>query len=330
MSVWCVSARWTPASDGRTTLVFDGTSPAWHDDRVLDGIVPPLPTPFLPDGGLDLGPLRDLVGHLNGAGLSGYLALGSNGEAVHLSSDEADSVIRTVKAAAGPGMRVLAGTGQPGTRATVEATRRAAGAGADAVLVVTPSYYRAAMADEALRRHFEAVAEASPVPVVLYNVPANTGLNLPVDVVAALSRHPNIAGIKDSAGDADQLAALVSKTRGADRFEVVSGNFGTLLSGLDAGAVGGILAAANLIPEGCVEILRLARAGRRGEAATLHARLLPLARGVTSRWGVPGLKAALELLGTPCGSPRAPLLPLAAGPRTELSALLREAGLLPA
>jgi 4-hydroxy-2-oxoglutarate aldolase len=290
---------------------------------MLEGIFPPLPTPFQRDGALDLGLLRDLVSRLDPTGLAGYVALGSNGEAVHLDPHEADAVVRCVRESAAPGMRVIAGTGRPSTRATIEATRRAADAGAGAALVITPSYYKAATTADALRRHFEAVADASPIPIVLYNVPANTGFNCPVEIVASLAPHPNVVGIKDSAGDAAQLAALVAATRRP--FEVLSGNFGTLLSGLEAGAVGGILAVANVMPEACVEILRLQREGRNEEAAALHARVLPVARAVTSRWGVPGLKAAMELRGVPCGVPRGPLLPLDASERRELQSVLEGA-----
>jgi 4-hydroxy-2-oxoglutarate aldolase len=295
---------------------------------MLDGIFPPLPTPFREDGDLDLGLLRELVSRLNGACLAGYVALGSNGEAVHLDPDEAAAVVRCVRESATPGMRVIAGTGRPSTRATIEATRRAADAGAEAALVLTPSYYKAATTADALRRHFESVAAASPIPVVLYNVPANTGFNCPVEVVASLAPHPNIAGIKDSAGDAAQLAALAAMTRDAPSFEVVSGNFGTLVSGLASGAVGGILAVANVMPEACVAIHALRRRGRLDEAATLHERVLPVARAVTSRWGVPGLKAAMELRGVPCGVPRGPLLPLDPVSREELEGMLRAAGAL--
>ncbi len=296
----------------------------------LSGILPPLPTPFDADGNLDLGLLRALVEHLNGTGLSGYLALGSNGEAVHLTPAEAPAVVRAVREAAAPGMTVLAGTGQLSTAATLDATARAAAAGADAVLVFPPFYYRGLMTGDALRRHFETVASASPVPVVLYNVPVNTGLTLPVEVAAALSRHQNVLGIKDSAGDVGQLAELVRTTRGGRPFDVLAGSFAATLPGLAIGASGAILAVANVAPRECVAILDLVRQGRPEEAREVHMRILPVARLVTSRFGVPGLKAALALLGHPAGLPRLPLLPLQEEHRPEVGSTLREAGLLPA
>ncbi len=295
----------------------------------MDGIFPPLPTPFREDGGLDLGLLASLVAALNDAPLAGYVAFGSNGEAVHLDEDEAEAVVRTVRAAAAPGRLLVAGTGRLSTRATVEATRRAAGAGADAVLVATPFFYKGSMTGEALEAHFRAVAEASPVPVLVYNVPANTGVNVPPSVVARIASHPNVAGVKDSAGDIGQLAELVRLAPREKSFSVLSGNFGSALPGYVLGARGAILAVANVAPAECVAIREAYLAGRLEEARALHLRLLPLARAVTSQFGVPGLKAALGMLGRPAGLPRGPLLPLPPGPREEVREALVEAGLLP-
>ncbi|HRY42506.1 MAG TPA: dihydrodipicolinate synthase family protein [Thermoanaerobaculia bacterium] len=293
----------------------------------MEGIIPPLPTPFREDGGLDLGLLSELVAQLAAAPLAGFLALGSNGEAVHLDDDEAERVVAAVRRAA-PGRWLLAGTGRLSTRATVDATKRAAGAGADAVLVVTPHFFRGAMSSDALAAHFEAVADASPVPVLLYNVPANTGLDVDAATVARIARHPNVAGVKDSSGDVGKLAELVRLAPAGKPFDVFSGNYGSALPGYAVGTAGSILAAANVAPEGCVAIRQAFLSGRLEEARALHLRLLPMARAVTSRFGVPGLKAALELLGRPAGSTRRPLLPLGPAAREELRSVLAEAGLL--
>lgn len=293
----------------------------------MEGIIPPLPTPFREDGGLDLGLLSDLVAHLAAAPLAGFLALGSNGEAVHLDEDEAERVVSTVRASA-PGRFLLAGSGRLSTRATVEATKRAAGAGADGVLVVTPHFFRGAMSADALAAHFEAVADASPVPVLVYNVPANTGLDVDAATVARIARHPNVAGVKDSSGDVGKLAELVRLAPAGKRFDVFSGNYGAALPGYAVGTAGSILAAANVAPAECVAIRQAFLAGRLEEARALHLRLLPMARAVTSRFGVPGLKAALELLGRPAGSVRRPLLDLPSSAREELRGTLVEARLL--
>lgn len=295
----------------------------------MDGVLPPLPTPFGEDGRLELGLLSALVARLNGSRLAGYLALGSNGEAVHVDEDEAERVVRTVREAAAPGRLLLAGTGRLSTRATIEATKRAAGAGADAVLVVTPFFFKGSMSADALVAHFAAVADASPVPVLVYNVPANTGVNAPAATVARAGAHPNVAGVKDSSGDVGQLAELVRLAPAGKPFSVFSGNYGAALPGYAVGASGAILAAANVAPEECVAIRESFLAGRLDEARALHLRLLPVARAVTSGYGVPGLKAALEMLGRPSGLPRAPLLPLAPAQRDDLRRILLEAGLLP-
>ncbi len=293
----------------------------------MEGIIPPLPTPFREDGGLDLGILSDFVAHLAGTPLAGFLALGSNGEAVHLDDDEAERVVVTVRTAA-PGRFLLAGSGRLSTRATVEATRRAAGAGADAVLVVTPHFFRGAMSSDALAAHFEAVADASPVPVLLYNVPANTGLDVDAATVARIARHPNVEGVKDSSGDVGKLAEFVRLAPAGKRFDVFSGNYGSALPGYAVGTAGSILAAANVAPAECVAIREAFLSGRLEEARALHLRLLPMARAVTSRFGVPGLKAALAILGRPAGHPRRPLFPLPEPSREELRGTLLEARLL--
>jgi 4-hydroxy-2-oxoglutarate aldolase len=295
----------------------------------MNGIIPPLPTPFREDGGLDLGLLAALVEGLNGTGLAGYLALGSNGEAVHVDEEEAERIVRTIREVAAPGMTLLVGTGRLSTRATIEATKRAAGAGADAALVVTPFFFKGSMSADSLVAHFEAVAEASPVPVLVYNVPANTGVNAPPSVIARIATHPNVAGVKDSAGDIGQLAELVRLAPSGKPFSVFSGNYGAALPGYAVGAAGAILAAANVAPRECVAIHEAFLAGRIDEARQLHLRLLPMARAVTSQFGVPGLKSALELLGRPVGVPRRPLLTLADEPREEIRRILTQARLLP-
>ena len=299
---------------------------------MLTGIFPPLPTPFKEDGALDLEALRSNVEQLNPTGLSGYLALGSNSEAVHVTPAEASQVFATVCRSAAPDQIVIGGTGQFSTHATIELTQRAADAGCAAALIITPFYYKNSMTTEALRQHYHAIADQSPIPVLIYNVPANTGFNIAPDSVAAIAQHPNIIGLKDSAGDINQLAEVVRLTRkpGSKEtsFKVFSGNYGALLPGLTFGIVGAILAVANIAPNECVQIFNLFRRGQIEAAGELHLRLLPVARAVTAQFGVPGLKAALNLLGYNGGYPRRPLLPLAAPQRAEIEQALRAAHLL--
>jgi 4-hydroxy-2-oxoglutarate aldolase len=303
---------------------------------MIEGVFPPLPTPFHDDGSLAIDRLRANVELLGGTGLSGCLALGSNGEAFHVSPAEASQVYAAVAASVAPGMTVLAGTGQLSTWATIEMTGRAADAGCDAALVLPPFYYRGSMTEGALRKHFEAVADASRIPVLLYNVPATTGLSIPVEVIAALARHPNIVGVKDSSGEIARLAETVRLTRGGEPFSVLSGNYAATLPGLTFGIHGAILAVGNVAPRECVSLFSLFREGRTAEAGQLHLRLLPIATAVTSKYGVPGLKAALDLLGRDDdgsggpygGPPRPPLLPASPAAWAEIAETLREAGLL--
>ncbi len=294
----------------------------------FSGVFPPLPTPFDEDGALDLSLLTDLVSRLNASPLAGYLALGSNGEAPHVSRDEAEKVFRAVRRAAPPEKLVLAGTGQNSTRATVEWTKTAAGCGCDAALVVTPFYFKGLMQADELTKHFETVAGHSPIPVLLYNVPQNTGLNIAPSTVARIAAHPNVAGIKDSSGDIAQLAEII-RTRPQEKpFSVLSGSYPAALPGYAVGASGAILAAANIAPAECVQIRYLFLRGELDEARDLHLRILPAARAVTAQMGVPGLKAALEMLGMPAGLPRLPLLPLALKKRSGLRQILASSGLL--
>jgi 4-hydroxy-2-oxoglutarate aldolase len=293
---------------------------------MFEGVLPPIPTPFDADGQVDLEAMRRNVGRWNETGLAGYVALGTNGEAALLDDDEAMGVIRTVRQAMAPGMSLLAGAGRESTRKTVDACRMAAEAGADAVLVITPWYYKSAMTAEALQRHYQAVAEASPIPTLLYNMPANSGVNTPVPTVAELARHANIVGIKDSAGDIGQLSAIVRST--PQDFAVMCGNAGAFLPSLLLGTAGGILALANVAPRETVALYQAVRAGRLDEARALHERLMPVGTAVTRTYGIGGLKAALDLLGYAGGQPRPPLLPASATAVEDIRHILETASLL--
>ncbi|MFN8595164.1 MAG: dihydrodipicolinate synthase family protein [Anaerolineae bacterium] len=320
--------------------------PVMEWSNMLSGIFPPLPTPFTEDGTLDLDALRANVEQLNPTGLAGYLALGSNSEAVHVTPAEASQVYATVCQAAASDKTVIGGTGQFSTQATVEMTQRAADAGCAAALIVTPFYYKNSMTLDALRAHYFAIADRSPIPVMIYNVPANTGFNIAPNIVAEIARHPNVIGMKDSAGDINQLAEAVRLTRSKQgsehpegtapnvpsassaEFAVFSGNYGAMLPGLTFGIVGAILAVANIAPTECVAIYDAFKRGDLATAGDLHLRLLPVARAVTSQFGVPGLKAAMAMLGYRGGWPRMPLLPLGAPQRAEVEKMLRDAVLL--
>jgi 4-hydroxy-2-oxoglutarate aldolase len=296
----------------------------------LSGVFPPLPTPFDAGGDLALGALVENLERWNACGLAGYVVLGSNGEAGYLSEDERVRVWETAREVIPPEKVMLAGTGCESTRATIALTRRAAEAGADAALVVTPNYYDSKMTPDALLAHYRAVADASPIPVVLYNVPKFTHVELDMDTIARAARHPNVVGLKDSGGDIARLTEVVRLTGPAAEtgFQVMAGTAGYFLTGLLMGAVGGVLAVANVAPAESVELYRLFEAGRWDEAVALQRRLIPVNTAVTGRFGIAGLKAALDMLGYYGGPVRSPLQPVGEDERRALRGVLVEGGLL--
>jgi 4-hydroxy-2-oxoglutarate aldolase len=273
----------------------------------FSGIFTPIVTPFRADDSLDEAAFAANIERWMRTTLTGIVVLGSNGEAAQLDDVEADRAIDLARQAVPSGRPLIAGTGRESTRATIAATRRAASAGVDAVLVRTPAFFKAQMTSEVFVRHYGEVADASPVPVLLYNVTMFTGVTLQPDAVERLARHPNIVGLKESGSDIAQIAEYVTRT--PDDFTVLAGSAGTFFQALCAGVDGGVLALASVVPDACVELAALVRENRIAEARALQQRLLPLARSVGSTFGVPGLKAALDLLGYRGGLPRPPLRP---------------------
>ena len=273
------------------------------------GVFAPIPTPFDGNGQFDLQRLRVLFARWLASPLDGFVILGSTGEAALLDEDESDRMIAASRELVPPDRRFFVGTGRESTQAAVRAARRAAELGAEAVLVRTPGFFRAQMTSDVLVRHYEAVADASPVPVLLYNFTAVTGVNLQPAAVSRLAQHQNIEGIKESGGDVAQIADLVAGT--PDGFAVLAGSAGTFYPALSVGADGGILALSCVLPEACCRLYDLTREGRLSEALRLQQQLVPIARLVGGTHGVPGLKAALQLTGLDAGPPRPPLLPLA-------------------
>ena len=275
----------------------------------LRGVFPPIPTPFR-DGALDTAALAANCERWMATGLRGLVVLGSNGEAPLLDDDESDRVIAAARERVPAGRLLIAGVARESTVGTVRAASRAAALGADAVLVRTPSFFRTLLTGEALARHYTAVADAAPVPVLLYNFTALTGVTLPVSAVKRLADHPNIIGMKESGSDIAFISALIDET--PDDFSVLAGSAPVFYASLVSGAAGGILALASAVPDLCVQLFDLVAAGRLEEARRLQRRLTPLARLLTRVHGVPGLKAALEIAGYAGGAPRPPLQP--AGP----------------
>ena len=273
------------------------------------GVLTPIITPFTSEDEVDAGALRRNVARWVATPLHGIVVLGSNGEAPQLEDDEADRVIGIVREGVPASKWLLAGTGRESTKATIAATKRAAALGADAALVRTPSFFKPQLTSAVFVRHYTEVADASPMPILLYNVTMFTGVSLPVDAVETLATHPNIIGMKESGSDIGQIAELVART--PDDFTVLGGSATMLLFSLSAGCDGAIVALAMLVPELCVELWTLVRDGKFQEAHALQRRLMPLARSIGGQHGVPGVKAALDVVGYEGGYPRPPLRPVA-------------------
>ncbi len=293
-----------------------------QSQMLRDGIYPPLPTFFDQQDELDLVTLRRHMQRLAETGIAGYVIMGTNGEAVHLTKEERTQVVETARAAAGEHALILAGCGEQSTRATIANCQQAAPAGASVALVLPPFYFKGRMDSRALITHYRIVADSSPLPVVIYNMPASTGgLDLDAATICTLAEHPNIIGVKDSAGNMVKLAQIYSAT--PSRFRVFAGSAGYLLPALTVGAVGAVAALANVFPHEVCRVQELFNAGQLQEARLLQARLAPANTAVTVTYSVPGLKAALELTVGYGGRPRPPLLPLTGEERNHLAEILK-------
>ena len=280
-----------------------------------------MPTPFK-DGEVDPGAVQGNVRRWIAAGLGGIVALGTNGEASLLDDDECDLVVETARQDVPADRVLLAGVGRESTRATIAAARRAATLGADALLVRTPSFYRAHVPVAALVAHYTAVADASPVPVLLYNYAAFTGVNMTPETIGRLALHPNIVGLKETSTDGAQFVELAAAVPA--RFSVLAGSAPGAYTAFCAGAAGAILAVACVRPELCLQLRALVLEGRHAEALAIQQRLTPLARAVTTGFGIAGLKAAMALSGLEGGPPRPPLGPLPPDAIEKIRTLLHD------
>jgi len=292
----------------------------------LKGIYAPIPTPFVGDK-IAYDKLESNLDYWLGSKLEGLVVLGSNGEFVLLSSEEKLQLITFVCQKAKGRKSVIAGTGAESTAETIYLSQQAAAAGVDAVLVVTPNYYKGSMTDKALKQFYFAVADATPVPVILYNMPRNTGINLSAKIVAELAQHPNIIGIKDSGGNIVQIAEIIQST--PPDFALFAGSASFLYTSLALGAKGGTLALANVFPNECAELQELFEAGKWEESKAMQFRLMESNTAVTARFGIAGLKAAMDILGYYGGDPRLPLLPLGDVEKAELREILTRTQFVP-
>lgn len=297
-----------------------------HPYLDLSGIFPPIPTPFDRAGEVALDALAENIGRWNQTDLSGYVVLGSNGEAAYLTEGEKLRVLEAARRVIPTDRLLIAGTGCESLRQTMVLTRQAADIGADAALVITPNFYDSDMTSDSLIRFYAAVADASSIPIVLYNVPKFTHVDMPAATIARAAAHANIIGIKDSGGNITKLGDIVRLT--PPGFQVLAGSAGFLFASLALGAVGGVVALANIAPQQAIDIISYFEVGQWDKAADLQRTMIPVNAAVTSSFGVAGLKAALDMLGYYGGPVRAPLLDLGEGDRKALRQILIDGGVL--
>jgi len=281
---------------------------------LLDGIYPPIPTPFDGKGRVSEEALKSNLLILNQFDLRGFVV-----------EEEKLLVMETARTVLPADKLIIAGTGCQSTGETLHLTEKAAEIGVDAALVITPSYYRRQMTPEALIHHYNTIADDSSIPILIYNMPACTGIDLDAETISFLARHPNIIGLKDSSGDVTKIAAI--RQQSGPGFQILAGSGGFLLPALSVGAIGGIMALANIAPDACIAIRRFHLEGRQLEARELQLRMVPVNSAVTSRWGVPALKAAMEMTGMYGGPVRLPLLPISEEIRKQLNSILVNSGL---
>ncbi|HUF77259.1 MAG TPA: dihydrodipicolinate synthase family protein [Longimicrobiales bacterium] len=294
----------------------------------LGGTSLPVTTSFDPvTGDVDLVAFRANLRHWLQSPVRGVLIAGTTGEGVLLGGAERASLLEAARDVVPEDRVLIAGIGAESTRGTITQAEQSAEAGADAVLVSPPAYFKGAMTPEALARHFRAVADASTVPVLVYQVPLRmSSLDLPTGLVGELSRHPNIHGIKDSRGKLDLIGELVDAT--ADDFQVLVGSGAHLYAALETGAAGGIVAVGLLAPDAAADIAVAHRQGRTADAGRLQERIAPVHQQIVAGMGVPGVKAALDQLGLRGADPRPPLLPHPEAGIDAIRAILAAAELL--
>ncbi|MFZ7104063.1 MAG: dihydrodipicolinate synthase family protein [Peptococcaceae bacterium] len=292
----------------------------------IKGVFPPITTPFDDQEKIDFRALEINLNKWNSTDLAGYVIFGSNGEYAFLSETEKLDIVKSCVGAAGAGKKIIVGSGCESTRDTIELTNKCAGLGADAGLIITPNYYKGSMNKRALQAHFTKVADHSDIPILIYNVPKFTTINLDAGLVAELAQHPNIIGIKDSSANITQLSQIIDMT--PEDFNVLVGTAGVLFPGLVTGAKGGVMALATCCPQECLDIYDLCGQGKLEEAKKLQLRMIPVNNAVTGTLGIPGLKAAMDLLGFAGGPVRGPLLPLVENEMAELKNILAKAELI--
>jgi len=292
----------------------------------LKGVIPPVATPFKSNGEIDFTAYESNLKKWVEKGVNGILAFGSNGETVHLTQDEKIELVKKSSEVLPEDKLLIAGSGGLTPEETIELTNRSAKHGADVALVITPYFYSSNMTEKALIKYYEEVAAKAEIPIMLYNVPKYTGIKIPLEVIAELSKNENIIGMKDSSGDITYLAQIMEVS--AEDFDPLVGTANAFYPALTLGVQGGILALANIAPAECVKVLNLVKENKLDKARKLYTKLIPTNKAVTAKYGIPGLKAAMDKLGYYGGKPRKPLITLDDKEKEELFSTLEKADLL--
>jgi 4-hydroxy-2-oxoglutarate aldolase len=291
----------------------------------LQGVFVPVVTPFNRRGELDESAFRFNVRRYVKQGFNGILIAGSTGEGPYLAERERLRLVELARPLIPAPQLLLVGTGVETTRQTIHLSKEAVKRGADLLLVLTPGYYKNRMDSAALTAHFSAVGDAVRRPVLIYSIPQFTGIHIDPATIGRLSRHGNIAGLKESSGNMEFLQEVLKKSKAG--FHVLAGSALIMLEAFQAGAAGAVLGPANYIPDLCLEIYRLYLQGDLETARKLQQRIVPLVQEVNVRAGIPGIKCALDLCGYKGGKPRGPLLPLRPVEERKVAAALREVGI---
>lgn len=293
--------------------------------KKVRGIFAPIATAFDASGDMNCAVFAENVVAFGATKLAGLVVLGSNGEFTLLSHEEKVKLLEVARNHLPAGKMIIAGTGCESLKETVTLTKESAAAGADVALVVTPNYYKRDMNEAALEKFYTMLADVSPIPVMIYNMPGNSGVNVSSSLTLKLAGHPNITGIKDSGGSIVQISEVLD--RAPEGFSVFAGSGSYLLATLMLGGAGGTLAVANVVPDYCVEIQENFEKGDLEKARKMQLALLPLNAAVTSRFGIGGMKAAMDMAGFKGGLPRLPILPASEEAKKEIARILKELGI---
>jgi len=294
--------------------------------RKIEGVFAPIATPFGANGDIDFGKYSENLARFNKTSLAGITSLGSNGEFTMLSHNEKVELLAATRKGLSSDKAILAGTGCESLKETIELTKAAADAGADAALVINPCYYKRDMHDAALEKFYVALADVSPIPVMIYNMPGNSGINLPASLVVKLSAHKNIIGVKDSGGNIVQISEIIAGV--PEDFSVFAGSGSYLFATTVLGGKGGTLAVANVAPDLCADIYSLSVKKDYEKARKIQLDILDLNACVTARYGIGGMKAAMDLVGFFGGAPRLPIQPASDATIASIRTQVEKLGLL--